>query len=196
MKPEVLGIIELDSIADGYLALDAVIKVAPVLVLRAEMLNPGKFIIFITGEVAAVEYSMDAGLEAVNERVLYHTLLKNLHSQVFPAITAAGDGIGGGGCAPESSSTRDSLGIIETFTAASAIEAADRTAKAADIRIRSIVSGNETGGKGVTTISGELGDIEYAVESVLEYLSLKNQLCRKAVIPGPSAEMKGFLSGN
>ncbi len=185
MIPEVLGIIELDSIADGYLTLDAVIKAAPVSVLKAEMLNPGKFIIFLTGDVAAVEYSMDAGLEAGDERVLYHTLLKNLHSQVFPAFNE-----------PKIGGSLDALGIIETYTAASAIEAADRTAKAADIRVRSIVSGNETGGKGITTISGEIGDVEYAMESVLGYLSAKDQLCRRAVIPGPPVEMKGFLSGN
>ena len=126
MKPEVLGIIELDSIASGYIVLDAVIKAAPVSVLKAEMLNPGKFIIFLTGDVASVEFSMDAGIEAGVEAVLDHVLLQNLSSQVFPAMEK------GGG--PVSSSTGgnrlDALGIIETYTTASAIEAADAAAKA------------------------------------------------------------------
>lgn len=195
MKPDVLGIIELDSIAEGYLALDAVIKAAPVSILKAEMLNPGKFIIFVTGDVAAVEYSMDAGIEAGDEKVLYHSLLKNLHSQIFPAITMSGAG-NTGSKSSGSGSFLDSLGIIETCTAASAIEAADGAAKAADIRVRSIVAGNETGGRGITTISGEIGDIEYAMDTVQGYLTAKNQLYRKVVIAGPPAEMKGFLSGN
>jgi len=195
MRTDVLGIIELSSIADGYLVLDAAIKAAPVSVLKAEILNPGKFLIFLTGDVAAVEFSMDAGLEAGNGNVLDHVLLKNLSDQIFPAMgnlkTAEKASI-----ADESGGNLDALGIIETHSAASAIEAADMTAKAAAVCVKSIVSGSETGGKGVTTISGEIGDIEYAMDSVLEYLNAKNQLFRKAVIPGPPAEMKGFLSGN
>ena len=195
MKPEVLGIIELDSIAAGYMALDAVIKAAPVSVLKAEMLNPGKFIIFITGEVAALEFSMDAGIEAAGTSVLDHLLLKNLSGQVYSAIKKPGSA-GKAAVDDKDGRSLDALGIIEPRTVASAIGVADKTAKAADIRVLSIISGNETGGRGITTISGEIGDVEYAMDSVLEYLSAKNQLFRKTVIPGPPAEMKGFLSGN
>ncbi|MBI9108085.1 MAG: BMC domain-containing protein [Spirochaetales bacterium] len=191
---EVLGIIELDSIADGYIALDAVIKAAPVSVFKAEILNPGKFIIFLTGEVASVEFSMDAGIEAAGESVLDHVLLKNLSSQVVPVINVNQSDAGFEKA--ETAANLDALGIIETYTLASAIDAADRSAKAASIRVRSIVSGNETGGKGVTTISGKIGDIEYAMESVVDYLTARNQLYRKVVIPGPPPELKGFLCGN
>ena len=49
MIAEIIGLIELLSMADGYFVLDAMVKEVPVEILRAETINPGKYLIIITG---------------------------------------------------------------------------------------------------------------------------------------------------
>ena len=185
MNNEILGAIELHSIADGYNTLDAMIKAAPVTVLRGEVINPGKFLIMISGDIASVEIAMDAGLEAAGNAVNDHILIMSLNEKVMPAFNAF--------CRP---ADIDALGIIESVSVTGAIEAADRAAKEADVSIVSIKTGNEAGGRGILTISGTIGDTQQAVKAAAEILEERGRLFSKVIIPGPHPDFKGFFSGN
>ena len=64
MQPAI-GLIEFNSIASGILATDAMAKKADVTVVDSRGICPGKYIVLITGDVEAVDRSLEAGLEAV-----------------------------------------------------------------------------------------------------------------------------------
>ena len=83
----VLGMIEFSSIAVGIHASDAMVKAAPVEVLESHTIDPGKYITMVTGEVAAVEAAVSAGVsDAGADRVVESFVLANLHAQVLPAL--------------------------------------------------------------------------------------------------------------
>ena len=185
MSVEILGAIELLSIADGYRSLDAIVKAAPVTILKGEILNPGKFLILISGDVASVEISMDAGIEAAGEMLHDHLLIQSLNEQVLPALDST-----------NTPKEIDALGIIESVSVPGAIDAADKAAKEADISIVSIKTGNETGGRGVLTFSGAVGDVQPAMDAAAAALQTDGRLYSKVIIPGPHPDFKGFFSGN
>ncbi|MDA3941304.1 MAG: BMC domain-containing protein [Spirochaetia bacterium] len=185
MNIDVIGILELSSMADGLNTLDAVVKESPVTILKAEPVNPGKFLIMITGDVASVEAAMISGLEIAGNSIVDHILLKNLDDQVIPAIKNCRD--------PEE---WDAIGLLETNSVAAAVEAADMAVKEAEIHIIGIVTGNETGGKALVKISGSIGDLNSAMSSAVIMLRNKNQLYKDIIIPGPHIDIKGFVCGN
>ena len=52
---EAIGMIELNSIALGIMTADEMVKVAPVTLIAAMTICPGKYISLVGGEVSAVE---------------------------------------------------------------------------------------------------------------------------------------------
>ena len=185
MSIDVIGVLELSSMADGLNTLDAVVKESPVTIIKAEPVNPGKYLIMITGDVASVEAAMDIGLKLAGNSIVDHILLKNLDKQVIPAITICRAPV-----------EWDAIGLLETNSVAAAVEAADMAVKEAEIHIIGIVTGNETGGKALVKISGSIGDINSAMSSAVIMLRNKNQLYKDIIIPGPHIDIKGFICGN
>ena len=185
MSVDVIGILELSSMADGFNTLDAVVKESPVIIIKAEPINPGKYLIMITGDVASVEAAMDVGVNIAGKSIIDHILLKNLDKQIIPAIKSCN--------AP---AEWDAIGFLETKSVAAAVEAADMAVKEADVSIVGIVTGNETGGKALVKISGDIGNLNTAMISTAKMLSSKDQLYRDIIIPGPHVDIKGFVCGN
>ncbi len=185
MKYEILGVVEFSSIAGGIEALDNMVKAAPVEILSAGMLNPGKYLILISGNLASVEIAMDAGILVGRDSLIDHVLISRLDPQIFPAFN--------GVIEPDE---WDALGILETLSAASAIEAADRAVKTGGVTLLSLSTGNELGGKAVFRISGALGDIQAAMTVAEELTGEKGKLLKGVVIPGPHGEIKEFVCGN
>lgn len=149
-----LGIVELRSIARGYLTLDAMAKRAEVTVLHAEPVSPGKYWIAITGGEAEVAEAMEAGLEVAGPSRLDHTLLPGAHDVVLDAVAK--------GVAPKV--PLDSIGVLELATMASAVRAADAAIKCADVILVDLHLARGIGGKGYLVVTGSLSDVEAAIE--------------------------------
>ena len=60
-ETNVIGVLEFNSIAVGYEAMDVMVKEAAVNIVDAKTICPGKFYIIVSGEVAAVDASLSAG---------------------------------------------------------------------------------------------------------------------------------------
>ena len=58
-----LALVELASIAVGIETGDAMVKRAPVEVVRAGTIHPGRYLVLVTGAVGDVEEALRAGLE-------------------------------------------------------------------------------------------------------------------------------------
>ncbi len=153
-----LGILELRSIARGYFTLDAMTKRAEVAVLHAEPVSPGKYWIAVTGGEAEVQESMQAGVETAGDARLDHTLLTYAHDDVLAAVR---DGV-------RAKVPRDALGVLETATMASSIRAADAALKCAAVTLVDLHLARGIGGKGYLVVTGELSDVEAALDAAAE----------------------------
>ena len=174
-----IGAVETSSIAQGVVTGDAMVKMAEVTLLQATTLSPGKYWVLIGGEVATVRAAMKRGLEIAAETLIDSLFIPQLHEQVVPAL--AGTAVGG---------DDDALGIIETLSAASAIEAADAAAKAANVRLRDLRLANGIGGKGVVYLSGDVSNVQAAVEAGRALALRKGLLARSVVIPRLHAQLR------
>lgn len=185
MKIEVLGILELNSIADGIGSLDAMVKAAPVRIIRAGAVNPGKYLILVTGDIASVEYSMDRGVEYGKQSLIDHLILNNVEEQVVSSLNSRSP-----------AEDVEALGILETLSIASSIEAADRAVKTAEVRVLEIQSGNALGRKAALTMCGSAGDVEDAMGAAVPLVKGKNQHYRDVILSGVHSDIKGYVYGN
>lgn len=173
-----IGLIELGSIAAGFETADAMLKAADVTILLARSICSGKYIVMIGGEVAAVQSSIDVGVKISRGSVIDTFVIPNVHPDVFPAISGAGK-----------TEMLGALGIVESFSVASLIEAADASAKAANVKIMEIRLAMALGGKAFLTMTGEVAAVQAAVDAGARVVAEKGLLVNKVVIPGPRPEL-------
>ncbi len=177
-----LALIEVASIARGHRVADAMCKRAPVNLVRADWVSPGKYVILVEGDVAAVEEAYRVGLDVAGERVIDKLLLEQAHDQVWPALAGdarAGEGVG-------------SLGVVETATLAATIAGADAAAKAAQVRIVEMQLGRGIGGKAFFTVTGALGEVQAAVDAAVDRLDAA-VVVETQIIPAPHDDLVGKL---
>ena len=86
---ETIGFLELNSIAKGMEAADSVLKAAAVRLLSARAGCPGKYYLLFTGEVSAVQASLEAGERTGEGFVVDSCVIPRVHPQVIEAIAAA-----------------------------------------------------------------------------------------------------------
>jgi microcompartment protein CcmL/EutN len=173
-----LALIEYSSIATGIEAADAMIKRAPIEVIKSGTVQPGKYLVLIGGLTADVEESLEAGRQVGGSALVDFIFLPNVHPEVVQAI--------GGGRIPD---RIDSLGVIETTTVAAAIHAADAGIKGAEVHLVEVRLADGLGGKGIVLYSGVVADVEAAVEIGVSVLERPELLVRQVVIPQLHREM-------
>jgi microcompartment protein CcmL/EutN len=152
MQPA-LALLEFSSIAVGIEAGDAMIKRAPLDVIKAGTVQPGKYLVLVAGRVADVEEALDAGKLVASDYLVDELFLPDIHSLVVEALT--GDRKVGEG---------EALGIVETTTVAGIIEAADAGVKGAKVTLREVRMADGLGGKGYLLFAGPVAEVEAAVE--------------------------------
>jgi microcompartment protein CcmL/EutN len=177
-----IAVLELDSIALGIAAGDAMVKRAPVAVLYAGSVHPGKYVDLVGGEVADVEEALAAGRRVAHPALVDELLLPDVHPQVVRAVC--------GGRAP---ALGEALGVVETRTVAAVVGAADRGVKGAHVTVERIRLADGLGGKAYCLLSGRVADVEAAVELAVGGLSRPELLIQQAVIPQLHTEMRANL---
>lgn len=182
MDVDVLGALEFNSIAVGIRALDYMVKAAPVRVIEAKTICPGKFIILITGEVAEVDASLAAGKSVGEGYLIDELFIPNLHKYVIPAIVGAVE------C-----KIWDAIGVIECFSTTASIVAGDIAAKTADVIISEIRLSTGMGGKSYVKMIGNIYQVEAAMKAAVNYVKERGLLCKDIIVPKPHPEIKPFF---
>lgn len=177
MNQPALALLEFDSIALGIKAGDAMVKRAPVATIQSGTVQPGNYLVMVTGDVAPVEEAVAAGQEVGRSALRDTVFLPNVH----PGVIA---GIGGGRELEED----DALGVVETKTVAAAIHAADSGLKGAEVTLWQLRLADGLGGKGIVLFAGLVADVEAAVEIAVG--RVHEQLVREVIIPHLHDEMK------
>jgi microcompartment protein CcmL/EutN len=155
-----LAVIELASIAVGIETGDAMVKRAPVDVLRAGTIHPGKYLVLVAGTVGDVEEAFRAGLAVAEPCLVDAVFLPNVSDQVVAALRGA-----------RRAGAGEAMGIVETATVAAIVEAADAGVKGASVALLELRLGDGLGGKGYLLFDGSVADVEAAVAIALERVS-------------------------
>jgi len=173
-----IGLIELGSIAAGFEVADIMLKTADVELVLSRSICSGKYMVLIRGDVAAVQASVRAGSQIGHFSIIDTFTIPNVHEAIFPAL--------GGTNKVEA---LEALGIIESFSIASLIEAADAAVKSANVTLIEIRLAMALGGKAFVTMTGTVADVRSAVEAGAAVVAAKGLLTNKVVIARPRPEL-------
>lgn len=111
------------------------------------------------------------------------TTIPNIDPRVFPAIT---------GSTTLQINTNKNVGamlVIETFSVASAIKAADFAVKEAKLDLVRVHVAMAVGGKGFVVMTGDVAALEAAVKPALEYIKQDGMLAGYVIIKNPHEEL-------
>jgi len=178
----VLSVLEFSSIAIGTSALDEMVKIAPIKIIDARTMCPGKYIIIFTGDVASAEYSYKKAHEIGDNFIIDSLFLPMVHPEVIGAIGNV-----------KQTDSWGTIGIIETLSVVSSIEAADIAAKKSGVKIIEIRLAIGFGGKSYVKMMGNLDDVQTSVEAGTSKAISKELLCAKTIIAQPHEEIKPFF---
>jgi microcompartment protein CcmL/EutN len=181
MQPSI-GLIETNSIAKGIEASDAMMKTSGVELVDAYAICPGKYLVLITGSLSDVQSSMKAGAEMSSGTLIDQMLIPNVSAKIVPAILGTSD-----------VSDLEAVGVLETFTVASCILAADAAAKAASVELIEIRLAKGLGGKSFFTMTGEVGAVRSAMNAAVKEIKDEGVIVQKVVIPQAHKELRRTL---
>lgn len=173
-----LGMVEILNIPKGMEAGDAMLKAANVRLVAAQTVCAGKFICIVEGEVAAVRESLEAGVLCAQDSLVDSVLIPNIHPNVLTAINACSE-LGQVGA----------LGIMETYSLAAAVMAADVCVKTADITLIEVRLGRGMGGKSFVLMTGEVAAVEAAIKAGESPDEVQGLMSKSVVIPSPHPDI-------
>ena len=157
-----IGMIEFKTTPAGITAADAMVKTSEVEIVEAQTVCPGKYIAIITGDLSAVKAAVDTAVTTYEDKCIDSFVLGNPHESIFPAIY--------GTTQVEEISA---LGILETYDAASIIEAADQAAKTAIVDLIELRIAKGMCGKSYMLLTGEVSAVEASIERAKELVAEK-----------------------
>lgn len=179
-----IGLLEFDSVLAGIIAGDAMAKSSPVAALYAGTVHPGRYLVLVGGDTAAVDVAIEAG---DSDAVLDSLFLPDVHPEVLAAITTLDVG-----CVVEG----DALGILETSSSATAIVAADAGVKAAHVSLAALRLADDLGGTAYCLFTGIVADVEVAIESALADTEHRDSRVQGDVISQLHREMRDNLAAD
>jgi microcompartment protein CcmL/EutN len=178
MNDKSIGLLELSSIAAGFLVADTMLKASNVRILLSRSICSGKYMVLIGGETAAVEAATAAGEEAAHGCLIDSLTVANLHPDVITAI---------GRTWP--SQPEGALGILESFNVATMIKAADAAVKAANVELLELRLAMALGGKAFCTITGDVASVQAAVAAGRAVIAEVGVLVNAVVISRPHPDV-------
>lgn len=177
-----IGMVEYKTVSTGIKAADLIVKTAEVELIQAQTVCPGKYIILFAGDLSAVRVCVDAAENTYPESLIDKFVLGNPHESVFKALT----------CTAEIEDVA-ALGVLETFTGASVIVAADHAAKTAEVNLFEIRVARGMCGKSYLLLTGSVAAVTEAIESACKIVKEEGLLLDYAVIPSPSKDFVNTL---
>ena len=173
-----VGVVELKSIAEGIKACDGALKAANIRLVSAHPSCPGKYEIVLTGSISNVTASVEYIRDSFSKYIIDSSVMGRIDENVVKALFGTQQEAGKG-----------ALGVIETFSAASAIKGADLAVKTANVALYDLRISRGLGGKGVVLLTGDVSDVTAAVEAGANYAKDLGLLHSSSVIAAPHVEL-------
>jgi microcompartment protein CcmL/EutN len=178
MNDKSIGLIELSSVAAGFLVADTMLKAGNVKLYLARSICSGKYMVLVGGNASAVESAVASGVEAANGCLIDHFVITQVHPDVLGAL-------GRSNLAPSDGA----LGILESFNIATLLKAADTVAKAANVQLLEIRLAMALGGKAFVTLTGDVASVQAAVAAGRAVIGEAGMLVNAVVIPRPHPDI-------
>lgn len=176
---EAAGILETNSIALGIDATDTMLKAAAVTLVDAHPICPGKYLTVLRGEVGAMETAISAGRAKAGPTVVDTTIIPRVHDDVFRAMAGA-----------VTVERLEALGVLEAFSCACLIRAADAAVKEADVTLIEARLATGIGGKGYFLLTGMVGPVTDALDRATAVAKELGLLHSSVIIPEPHGELR------
>ncbi len=184
-KNPAIGVVEFSDIPTGMVATDAMLKRAPISLIRSGTITAGRYLTLIGGTPASVDESLRAGLLAGGECVLDHVFLADVHAQLYEGMLGARRTAGAG-----------SFAVLETETVAANVRAVERALKATNVELVEIRLGDQgLAGKGVSIVRGELHDVEAAVALAVAELAEVGSEVSTQIVSAPHDRLGQLIGG-
>ena len=150
-----IALLEFGNIATGVLASDLMVKRSPVALLRCGSIHPGRFLILVGGSVASTQEAYEAGLQLsesegnLNDSVF----LGDVHPYLHDAVLGIRRELVG-----------DSLAVLETRSSPALLPAGDAAGDRPPVMLAESRRGDERGGPALALMSGDLPNVETALD--------------------------------
>ena len=161
---DTIGFLELNSIAKGIEVVDYMLKAADATLIMARASCPGKYYIMICGQVAAIERSMEVGVELGGRYVVGELLIPRINPAVIHAINMA--------------QVPEKVHAVGDFAV-----------KAADVELLAIQLGTGIAGKSFVVLTGDVAAVKAAVEAGANGAQDQAMLINKIVLSNPRPEL-------
>ena len=173
-----IAMVEYLTVATGVQAADTMVKTAEVELLEAEVVCPGKYIVLISGDLSAVRAAVENSKAQHPDKLIDSFVLGNPHEAIFPAIHGA----------TEVENPR-ALGVIETYSAASIIVAADTAAKTAEVDLIELRIAKGMCGKSYMFITGSVASVTAAIERTKSQMEDNGFFLDSSIIAKPDEKL-------
>lgn len=173
-----IGLVEVKNISRGIKITDEMLKSAGITLLQSGAVCPGKFVTIVGGDLSSIQAAVERAEMLAEDALIDKFVIGNLGENVIEAM-----------CGTATVSEKKALGVVETFTAASAILAADAAVKAAMVQLIEVRVARGMGGKCFVTMTGEVADVTAAVEAGAKLAAQEGVLINTEVIANPHPEL-------
>lgn len=173
-----IGLVEVKNVSKGIKVTDEMLKSAGVFLIQSGAVCPGKFVTIVGGDLSSIQAAVERAAMVSEDALVDKFVIGSLGEKVFEAM-----------CGTANTTERKAFGIVETFTAASAILAADAAVKAANVSLIEVRVARGMGGKCFTTMTGEVADVKAAVEAGALIAAKEGVLIGTEVIANPHPEL-------
>lgn len=178
MNEKSIGLIELSSVAAGFLVADTMLKAGNVKLYLSRSICSGKYMVLAAGDASAVESAVAAGVEAAGGCIIDSFVITQVHPDVLLAL-------GRSSVVPP----EGALGILESFNVATLLRAADVVAKTANVQLLEIRLAMALGGKAFFTVAGDVASVQAAVAAGKAVLGESGMLVNAVVLPRPHPDV-------
>ena len=185
MMNQALALLEFDSVAAGVLAVDRMLKQAPIALLRCGSVHPGRYLALVGGSVAGTEEAHAAGVRSAGDQgaLTDEILLPDPH----PLLTAA---ITGARAAPRG----ETVGIIEVSTSPGLLRGVDAALKSVPLDLVEIRLADDLGGRALAVFDGLLPDVQEALSLAENHLGECAVLCGSSLLPRVDETLREVLA--
>lgn len=173
-----VGLVEVKNVSKGIKITDEMLKSAGITLIQSGSVCPGKYITIIGGSLSAIKAAVDRAELLAEDSLIDKFVIGNLGEKVFEAM-----------CGTADIQDKKALGIIETFTAASAILAADAAVKAAVVSLIEVRVARGMGGKCFVTMTGDVANVQAAIEAGAKIAAEDGVLINTEMIANPHPEL-------